>query len=191
VGSYVYRGANTQTFQTLPGYKKIVAWQAASDLTALVGDLAAKFGPGHYRLANQMRGAAISIAANIAEGYASGSLPNYLRYCNHARGSLAELGSYLQDCEREGLATGDALTRLLRQYSVTTYLLDRLIQALIQKELTGTWDNQHQVKETAVSYVAEQRLLIETDAAPVDDTVLYADLGSIEDLTDYPDLTSP
>lgn len=190
MGNYAYGGANTQTFQHLPGFKNIVAWQAASDLTALVGQIAAQFGPGHDRLANQMRGAAISVAGNIAEGYASGSLPNYMRHCHHARGSLAELGSYLQDCERESLATGDPLARLLRQYSVTTYLLDRLIRALIKKEIDGTWDNKHQIKEASTDYQAAPSAAPDLDLATADDLAAYADIGLDEDLTNFPDPTS-
>lgn len=195
MANYEYKGRATHTFQKLPGFKNIVAWQAASDLTTLVSQLVSTFGPGHYRLANQMRGAAISVSGNVAEGYASGSLPNYLRYCNHARGSLAELGSYVQDCEREGLVKSDALDRLLRQYSVSTYLLDRLIQALIKKELTATWDNKHQIKETAASYGTEtlqdaERTIESTEAMTLNDLALYANIGTTEDLGDFTDATA-
>ncbi len=184
MANYQYRGANTKTFEKLPGYKNIAAWQAASDLTLLVAQLVGRFGPGHYRLANQMRGAAISVSGNIAEGYCSGSLPNYLRYCNHARGSLAELGSYLQDCEREALAQDAVLTRLLQQYSVTTFLLDRLIQALIKKEQTGTWDNKHQIKEPPADYQSAP-----TENAQGTSAADYAHIGQDEDLIDYEALT--
>jgi len=30
---YHYKGQHTQTFQKLPGYKKLIAWQSASDLS--------------------------------------------------------------------------------------------------------------------------------------------------------------
>jgi len=36
MAGYQYGGRNTQTFQKLHGYKKLVAWQAASDLGFLV-----------------------------------------------------------------------------------------------------------------------------------------------------------
>ena len=133
MAEYQYGGKNTQTFQKLPGYKKIVAWQAASDLGNLVNRLVSRFGPGHYRLANQMRGAAISVSGNIAEGYCSGSLPNYIRYCSTARGSLGELGSYIEDCEQWSLIVGDELSVLIKQYSNASLFLDRLIPALIRK----------------------------------------------------------
>ena len=97
MAEYQYGGKGTQTFQKLHGFKKIVAWQAASDLNFQVNQLVSRFGPGYYKLADQMRTAAIAVSGNIAEGYCSGSLGNYIRYGNIARGSLGELGSYIQD----------------------------------------------------------------------------------------------
>ena len=129
MGSYQYRGRGTKTFQKLPGYRNLAAWQAASDLMALVTTFTARLGPAHWRLSNQMRGAALSVAGNIAEGYCSGTLLNYIRYCHHARGSLGEFGSYLQDCEREGLLAGAELEVMLKQYGDATYFLERLTQA--------------------------------------------------------------
>jgi four helix bundle protein len=152
---YQYGGKNTQTFQKLHGFKKIVAWQAASDLGTLVNRLVGRFGPGYYRLANQMRGAAISVSANLAEGYCSGTLPNYIRYCNAARGSLGELGSYIQDCERWELVSGDELTQLIKQYGDSSFFLDRLIQSLIRKEQDGTWDKNYWVKEDQADYLTD------------------------------------
>ena len=155
MAEYQYGGKGTRMFQKLPGYKKIVAWQAASDLSFLVNKLVSRFGPAHYKLADQMRRAAIGVSGNIAEGYCSGTLPNYIRYCNIARGSLGELGSYFQDCERWELASGDELTALIKQYGDTTFFLDRLIPALIKKEQDGTWDKSHGVREVQTMYFTD------------------------------------
>jgi four helix bundle protein len=43
-----------------------------------------------------MRGAAVSVMGNIAEGYGRNAIGDYIRYCEIARGSLAELGSYIE-----------------------------------------------------------------------------------------------
>ncbi|HKZ82517.1 MAG TPA: four helix bundle protein [Anaerolineae bacterium] len=155
MAEYQYRGKDTQTFQKLHGFKKIVAWQAASDLGFQVNQLAKRFGPGYYKLADQMRTAAISVSGNIAEGYCSGSLPNYIRYCNVARGSLGELGSYIQDCERWELITGSELTTLIKQYSDASFFLDRLIPALIRKQQDDTWDQNYWVKEEQADYLMD------------------------------------
>lgn len=163
MAEYDYRGKNTLTFQRLPGYRKIVAWQAASDLDDQINALVSRFAPGNYRLSNQMRGAVIGISGNIAEGYCSGSLGNYMRYCEIARGSAGELGSYIQDCERWKLVAGDELQLLLKQYSLTTYFLERLIQSLKKKEKESTWDRSHGVKEPRENYRADPPLPSERD----------------------------
>lgn len=152
MAKYEYRGKDTLTFQQPPGYRNIVAWQAASDLSLMISQLARKFGPGYFKLADQMRSAASSVHANIAEGYGLGSLPNYIRHCHIAHGSLCELGSYLQDCERDGLITGDEINQLLKQYSDALFLLERLLQALIKKEAEGGWDKSYSVREQPASY---------------------------------------
>jgi four helix bundle protein len=102
-----------------------------------------------------MRGAATSVSGNLAEGYCSGSLPNYIRYCHQARGSLGELGSYLQDCEREELAAGEALTSLLKQYSFATLILDRLIQSLVTKQQSGSDPHAHWLKDPPAEYLVD------------------------------------
>ena len=104
-GKRAYKGAGTKTFAKLGGFRNLLAWQRADDLADIVHRVTACFGPGYYRLSDQMRGAAISVTGNIAEGYARGALGDYIRFCEIARGSLAELGTYIQDCERWGLVT--------------------------------------------------------------------------------------
>lgn len=153
MADYEYGGRNTKIFQKLYGFKNIGAWQTASDLSFAISRLVNRFEPAHFRLANQMRGAAIGVHGNIAEGYCSGSLGNYIRYCNIARGSLGEWGSYLQDCEREGLTQGDAAAKLTKAHGDVSFLLDRLIQALIKKEKEGTWDKNYWVKDEQAAYL--------------------------------------
>ncbi len=155
MAKYEYRGQATQTFPKLPGYRNIVAWQAASDLSAMVSRIVRRFGPAYYKLADQMRSAAVSVHGNIAEGYCSGSLPNYIRFCHIAHGSLGELGSYFQDCERDGLITGEELPALLEQYSDTLFLLERLLQALIKKESEGDWDKSYSIREEQTPYLTD------------------------------------
>ncbi|MCX6030981.1 MAG: four helix bundle protein [Chloroflexi bacterium] len=113
------------------------------------------FGPGYYRLLDQMCGSASSVKDNIAEGYCRAALGDYIRFCEIARGSLGELGSQIQTCERWGLVAGAKLADLLEQYSDTTYLLERLIASLIEKRQAGDWDKSFGVKEARAVYLVE------------------------------------
>jgi four helix bundle protein len=132
-----YQGATTQTYRKLYGYKKLVVWQRADDLAAIIHTYTTRFGPGYYRLSDQMRSAAVSVKSNIAEGYCRAAFGDYIRFCEIARGSLGELAE------------------LLELFSETTLLLERLITGLIRKRETGEWDKNFGVKETGSIYQVE------------------------------------
>jgi four helix bundle protein len=155
-GRRVYRGAGTKTFAQLGGFRNLLAWQRADDLADVVHRITGRLGPGYYRLSDQMRGAAISVTGNIAEGYARGALGDYIRFCEIARASLAELGTYIQDCERWGLVTGDELGDLVSLYGETSYLLNQLLRGLYKKRRDGTW--QRPIREPPADYVVQPSL---------------------------------
>lgn len=119
-----FTGQDTQTFRKLYGYKKLLAWQAADEVAAAVHALVVKFPYTYADLRSQMLKSAGSAADNIAEGYCRNALGDYIRFCEIARGSLGELGSQIQRCERWGLITGDTLSRILALYSDATYHLE-------------------------------------------------------------------
>jgi len=108
-------------------------WQRAMDLVAEVYRLGDRL-PARERfgLADQMRRAAASIPANIAEGNARSHRREYVQFLNIARGSLAELATHMESARRVGywsdadLAMAADLVRRVRQ------MLNRLIASLSQ-----------------------------------------------------------
>src|SRR5947209_7289112 len=110
---YEYGGRNTAMFARLPGFKNIIAWQQASDLSLLIENAVKDFGGGWWKLADQMRTAAWSVDGNIAEGYGRSSIGDYLRFCEIWRASLHELGGYIQDCERAGRIDSSQLREII------------------------------------------------------------------------------
>lgn len=111
-----YQGNTTQTYRKLYGYKNLLAWQSADELSTLVHRLVTQFKPRYNRLIDQMLGSASSVKANIAEGYCRNSIGDYIRFSEIARGSLGELGSQIQDCERWQLLKGEELTLLIQVF---------------------------------------------------------------------------
>lgn len=150
--SYAYGGRGTKTFARPPGYKNLVVWQKASDLTDLVHQATKGFGPGYFKLADQMRDASESVPSNIAEGYCAAAIGLYIRHCLIARGSLGETGNHILHSERWGLIPPDLLERILALCSDTSFLLDRLLQSLSQKQKNGTWDRDFWTQETRAEY---------------------------------------
>ncbi len=84
-------------------YRDLKVWQDAIELTTQVYALARQL-PSQERfgLVSQMQRAAVSVAANIAEGHARSSTKEFLRFLSIARGSLAELETHLILTERLG-----------------------------------------------------------------------------------------
>jgi len=73
-------------------FRKLEAWQKARVLTGMVYASTASFPKTKmFGLTGQMRRAAVSIAANIAEGRGKNSDQEFKRYLGIALGSQAEL----------------------------------------------------------------------------------------------------
>jgi four helix bundle protein len=105
-------------------FEELVVWQKSHQLVLLVYRLTAVFPKFElYALASQMRKAAVSVPANIAEGFKKRGRPDKARLMNIAQGSLEELRyyfllsrdlGYLEDLERDRV---DEIGRLLGAYT--------------------------------------------------------------------------
>jgi len=79
------------------GYHKLKVFQKAKNLVLLIYRVTKKYPRGEqFSLISQMRRAAISVVANIVEGYSRGSTKEYIRFLNIAIGSATELKVYLE-----------------------------------------------------------------------------------------------
>ena len=77
-------------------FKNIVAWQKAHEFVLLVYRATKDFPDFEkFGLCSQFQRAAVSIPANIAEGYKKLSRPDKLRFYNIAQGSLEECRYYI------------------------------------------------------------------------------------------------
>lgn len=77
-------------------FQDLIVWQKAHEFVLGVYKMSQKF-PGEERfgLTSQLRRAAVSIPANIAEGFSKKSKTEKARFLNIAEGSLGECRYYL------------------------------------------------------------------------------------------------
>ena len=81
---------------TFKRFEDIKAWQKAREVTSLVYQITSdgRFAKD-YGLRDQVQRSAVSIMANIAEGYGRLSDKEFANFLNIARGSVAEVQSHL------------------------------------------------------------------------------------------------
>lgn len=76
-------------------FENVIAWQKAHSLVLFVYAITSKFPKDEsFGLTSQFRRAAISVEANIAEGYKKLSKADKLRFFNISQGSLEECRDY-------------------------------------------------------------------------------------------------
>lgn len=114
-------------------YKDLLAWQKSMDLVTACYKHTANF-PAleRYGLTDQLRRAAVSIPANIAEGQGRQYDAEFARFLYIASGSLAELETHIQIAQRLGYLDQLAADHLLEQCTEVARLLHGLI--LFQKK---------------------------------------------------------
>lgn len=77
-------------------FAKILAWQKAHAFTLRVYAITKKFPETEkFNIVSQFQRAAVSIGANIAEGYGKLGKKDKLRFFNIAQGSIAECENYI------------------------------------------------------------------------------------------------
>ena len=88
-------GTNVNMDMEEYGFRRVIAWQKAHEFVLLVYRISKHFPEDEkFGLTSQLRRAAISIEANIAEGYKKIGKADKLRFFNTAQGSLEECRDY-------------------------------------------------------------------------------------------------
>jgi four helix bundle protein len=99
-------------------FRDLVVWQHSHQFVLSVYRLTAAFPKGEtFGLISQLRRAAVSIAANIAEGFKRRGRGDKVRFLNIAQSSLEECRYYLILTEDLGYGPTDAAMALLEEAS--------------------------------------------------------------------------
>lgn len=120
-------------------FENILAWQKAHAFVVLVYNTTKEF-PTQERLGlcSQFQRAAVSIAANIAEGYKKLSRADKLRFLNISQGSLEECRYYCILSRDLGYVDGTVFNNLTNAINDTSYMLNAYVKGIVNN--TGMKD---------------------------------------------------
>ena len=118
--------------QPAQSFKELIVWQKAHQFVLSVYELTSDF-PNHelYGLVSQMRRSAVSVPANIAEGFRKSTPADKARFYNIAQGSLAETQYYLILSNDLGYTEENQLSELADE-------IGKILESYRKKLLTST-----------------------------------------------------
>ena len=112
-------------------FRNLKVWRAAHGLAQTTYESARAFPREEtYGMRSQMRQAAVSISANIAEGCGRGSDRDFRRFLHNAMGSACELETLVQLAHDLGLMRPAAVQAVVRRLLPTKQMLAGLIRTL-------------------------------------------------------------
>ena len=113
----------------IQSFTDLLVWQEGHKLVVMVYRITKIFPREEtYSLIDQMRRAAASITANIAEGFGRQSYKEKLQYYYLAQGSLTELKNFILVAKDVGYLTNEHLQELVKQSNLTHQLLQGFIR---------------------------------------------------------------
>jgi len=117
--------------KAVKSYRDLEVWQKGVGLAVQVCQMARHF-PAFERfgLAAQLQRSALSIPANIAEGWGRGSTNEFVWFLKVAKGSLHELETHLIVAHQLGYLSAQRLEEFLEETETISRMLLALIRTL-------------------------------------------------------------
>jgi len=115
----------------IESYRQLQVWQKAVRLVTEVYRISRVFPKEEtFGLTSQTRRAAVSVPANIAEGWGRNMSREYVQFLRVARGSLLELETHLEIARNLGYLGNPMHEMLLEKTQELNKMLNSMIQAL-------------------------------------------------------------
>jgi four helix bundle protein len=112
-------------------FERLEVWQRAADVAIPLGRVADSLAERHlYRYAEQLRGAALSISNNIAEGSGSNSNNDFRNFLNVAHRSAFECANMLLVFQRNRVIAPDNFAELLSELDQICRMITALSRSL-------------------------------------------------------------
>src|SRR5258708_2278842 len=113
-------------------FRDLMVWQKAHQFVLAAYQYSSEFPRSEvYGLASQFRRAAVSVPANIAEGFRKRGKPDKARFLNIAQGSLEECRYYLILTADLGYGSNDSM---MRQIDEVGRMLDSYLKRILSSD---------------------------------------------------------
>ena len=120
-------------------FEDVIAWQKARIFINHVYSLTKTFPQEErYGLTSQFQRAAVSVAANIAEGYKRMGKDDKLRFYNYSQGSLEECRCYIYLSNDFNYITSDEAQIMINEIEETSKVLNSYINSIKTRQ---TWED--------------------------------------------------
>ncbi|HEV7646366.1 MAG TPA: four helix bundle protein [Pyrinomonadaceae bacterium] len=118
----------------IKSYQDLIVWQKAMDLVVICYLIASSFPRDElFGLTSQLKRAAVSVPANIAEGHGRATRGEYVHFLGIAQGSLRETETHLLIAKRLGFTDPEQLQNALLHIEQVSKMLSSLISKLRNK----------------------------------------------------------
>ncbi len=115
----------------IKSHRDLIVWQKSMNLVVSVYRATDTFPKAEtYGLTSQIRRAATSIPANIAEGQGRRLSKEFIYFLANARGSLWELDTHLEAATRLGFLSADQQGKLQNQMDEVGRMLNGLMRSI-------------------------------------------------------------
>lgn len=116
-------------------FEDIIAWQKSRVFINHVYQITKGFpSEEKFGLVSQFQRAAVSIAANIAEGYKRIGRDDKIRFFNYSQGSLEECRCYIYLSSDFGYITNDVANQMIEEIEETSKLLNGYIFSINKRK---------------------------------------------------------
>ncbi|MDA8100222.1 MAG: four helix bundle protein [Nitrospiraceae bacterium] len=117
--------------KTARGFRQLSVWQKSYEMTLDIYRLTRNFPKSElYGMTSQIQRAAVSIPANISEGYDRNHKKEYVQFLSIARGSLGELETLLMLAKDLGYLSGNDFCAVDAKRAETARMIQGLIRSL-------------------------------------------------------------
>jgi len=135
------KGDKGQMFEPSKSFTDLVVWQRAHEFVLDVYKVTKTFPvEERFALCSQFQRAAISVPANIAEGYKKLSKADKLRFLNIAQGSLEECRYYIVLSRDLLYINIETYNELVGKVEETSRLLNSYVRGVVSKQFGESMD---------------------------------------------------